>query len=108
MDFSKYYAHGVAIATTIVGFVVAFVPSWGNHGSVEEATIAIGGIVIGFGILVWDAVKNRPAGVTGEAAVADVEKTFRSLLSRVDFSAIVQGELAKAGQSSKPTTTPGA
>jgi hypothetical protein len=90
------YAHAGAIAAQIVGYVVAFVPSFRPE---ERGAIAVGGIVLSAVILIANAIRSKPVSET-DAKAAEV--AVAGALSKVDLNTVVRGELGKILTGSKP------
>lgn len=81
------YAHAGAIASQIVGFLVAFIPSLAPS---ERAIIAIGGVVLSAVILIAHAIRNRPVGQSPvTAAVNEIDSTVLNAAVRKELSAIL-------------------
>jgi hypothetical protein len=81
-------AHLAAVVTQIVGYLVAFIPSF----SADRQALIVAGTIIGsVTVLIAHAIRSRPATLTPSAAA---EAELRTLLAGVDFSTIVRGELA--------------
>lgn len=89
MDIKTAYAHALAAATLVAGYVVAFVPSM---APLQQDLVAGGGVVFAGVILLSHAIRNRPAGQTPAMAA---EGVAAAVGGQVDFNAIVRKELAK-------------
>lgn len=83
------YEHSLALATTVVGFLVALIPSFAPY---TQHLIMGASVLLSVVIILGDAIKNRAKGESVATASLDSVKTA---LSQLDLNSIVKDELAK-------------